>query len=128
MTSPPEKATGAVAPKRRSASQLQKLPAMQFADAAIQAPDKDLQGRLMGLAEKEQNDGIEVVRRADATARRGQAFGLLAVALVLALAGYVATLGQASWAAVITGIDVVGVAGVFVTGQFATRRRAPRNE
>ncbi|WP_407911576.1 hypothetical protein [Kitasatospora sp. NE20-6] len=96
---------------------------MQFADAAL-AAEGDLRTRLMNLAEKEQNDGIEIVRRADDTARRGQHLGFLAVLLVMVLAGYVASLGQASWAAAIAGIDVVGVAGVFVTGQVVTRKTA----
>jgi hypothetical protein len=66
---------------------------------------------------------MELARRADATARRGQLPGFLAVTFVLILAGYVAALGEAEWAAAIAGIDVVGLAGVFVTGRWLAYRR-----
>jgi hypothetical protein len=50
-------------------------------------------------------------------------FGFLSVTLVLVLAGYVAALGEAECATVIVGIDVVGLASVFVTGRVLAHRR-----
>ncbi|QDQ09600.1 hypothetical protein [Streptomyces spectabilis] len=98
---------------------------MQFAEAALKA-DGEARAMLLKLAEREQSDGMKLAIRADATARRGQILGIISILMVLVLAGYVAQLGQAGWACAITAVDVVSVAGVFVTGQVIVRGRRPR--
>jgi hypothetical protein len=92
-------------------------------DAAAETSDPDIKRALIALCRREHRYGMELARRADATARRGQLPGFLAVTFVLILAGYVAALGEAEWAAAIAGIDVVGLAGVFVTGRWLAYRR-----
>ena len=59
-------------------------------------------------------------------AMRGQLFGLIAALAVLALAGYLAYLGEAAAAAIVAGIDVVGLAAAFIYGSI--RKRADRDE
>jgi hypothetical protein len=100
---------------------------MQYLNAALKAGNPELQQRILTICEQEQRNGMELARRADATARRGQILGIISVSLVLALAGYVASLGQAAWATAITGIDVVAVAGTFVTGQVTARTARKRS-
>jgi uncharacterized membrane protein len=94
-----------------------------FLDAAAETADPDVKRALVALCRREHRYGMELARRADAAARRGQLLGFLSVTLVLILAGYVAALGEAEYAAVIAGIDVVGLAGVFVTGRWLACRR-----
>lgn len=59
-----------------------------------------------------------------ALAQKGQWMGLIVVVAVLVLAGYLAYLGAIAAAATIAGIDVVGLAAVFVYGSI--RKRATR--
>ena len=99
---------------------------MVYLDAAMKVRNPVLQERILAICEQEQHDGMELARRADATAKRGQILGLISVFLVLALAGYIATLGQAGWATAITAIDVVAIAGTFVTGQVTVRAARKR--
>ncbi|MEU9775413.1 hypothetical protein [Streptomyces sp. NPDC047968] len=106
--------------KRRISGVAAKLPAIQFIEAAMELEGLERE-RLLDLAEQEQRAGLEMARRADLTARRGQVLGLVSIVLVLALAGYMGSIGEAAWATVITAVDVVGVAGVFVTGQVVQR-------
>lgn len=118
---PPKTTSGIQSPpKKRTTGKAVQLPAIQSVEAALQAEGPERE-RLLDLAEQEQSAGVEISRRADKTARRGQVLGLTSILLVLALAGYLGSLGEAAWATVIAGIDVVGVAGVFVTGQVIQR-------
>ncbi|MEV6597086.1 hypothetical protein AB0M36_09515 [Actinoplanes sp. NPDC051346] len=93
-----------------------------FLDAAAETSDPDVKRALIALCRREHRYGMELARRADATARRGQMLGFASVTFVLVLAGYVASLGEAEWAAGIAGIDVVGLASVFVTGRWLAYR------
>ncbi len=54
-------------------------------------------------------------------AQRGQWIGLAVVLAVLAIAGYMAYLGATTAAAVVAGIDLVGLAAVFVYGSLRGR-------
>ncbi len=54
-------------------------------------------------------------------AKRGQWIGMVVVLAVLMLAGYLAYLGATAAAAVVAGIDVVGLAAVFVYGSVRKR-------
>ncbi len=47
---------------------------------------------------------------------RGQVLGLIAVGMVLVLAGYLAFLGHPEWAAGVAVADLVALAGVFIRG------------
>jgi hypothetical protein len=95
---------------------------MAFLDAAAETEDLDVKLALIALCRREHRYGMELARLANATARRGQLLGFLSVSLVLVLAGYVAYLGEAECATVIAGIDVVGLASVFVTGRWLASR------
>ncbi len=54
-------------------------------------------------------------------AKRGQWIGMIVVFAVLGLAGYLAYLGATVAATVVAGIDVVGLAAVFVYGSIRKR-------
>ena len=58
-------------------------------------------------------------------ALRGQFFGFAVVVLALALAGYLAYLGAYAAAAAVAGVDIVGLAAVFVYGSI--RKRSVRD-
>jgi hypothetical protein len=122
VTTPSKKA-----PTRRSGKERAITPPPVFyLDAAMKVRNPVMQERILAICVQEQHDGMELARRADATAKRGQILGLISVFLVLTLAGYVATLGEAGWATAITAIDVAAIAGTFVTGQVAVRNARKR--
>ena len=81
--------------------------------------------RILSMAERQSSHRMEM----DATeaesdrilAQRGQWIGMAVVLSVLALAGYMAFLGATTAAAVVAGIDVVGLAAVFVYGSMRKR-------
>jgi uncharacterized membrane protein len=54
-------------------------------------------------------------------ARRGQSFALAAMILFLLFAAALALAGATTAAAVIVGIDIVGIVGVFLTGRYVSR-------
>ncbi|MGW3913165.1 DUF2335 domain-containing protein [Streptomyces sp. NPDC005070] len=86
-----------------------------------------LADRIVHMTEVEQQHRHEintwVVRQPYFLARTGQLCGLVAVLLMAAFAAYLASLGEAGWAVAVAAVDFVGVAGVFVTGQVASRRQ-----
>ena len=81
--------------------------------------------RILSMAERQSNHRMEVEAAEIASdhilARRGQWIGMVVVLSVLALAGYLAFLGATAAAAVVAGIDVVGLAAVFVYGSLHKR-------
>ncbi|GAA2489669.1 hypothetical protein [Winogradskya humida] len=93
----------------------------QYFKLAVETPDEDIKRCLLTLAERDQADRMELARLAHSAARRGQIFGILAVTLCAALAGYVAFLGHPGWAAAVVLIEVAGVAGANVAGRLSRR-------
>jgi uncharacterized membrane protein len=81
--------------------------------------------RIMAMAEREQEHRHQMDRKdldqSYGLASRGQIFGLVALVIMASLAITLAVLGHPGWAAVVGGIDVVGVVSVFVTGQVWSR-------
>ena len=77
------------------------------------------------MAERQSNHRMEMEATETASdhilAQRGQWIGMVVVLCVLALAGYMAFLGATIAAAVVAGIDVVGLAAVFVYGSLRKR-------
>ena len=77
------------------------------------------------MAERQSNHRMEMEAKENASdhvlAQRGQWIGMAVVLCVLALAGYMAFLGATTAAAVVAGIDVVGLAAVFVYGSLRKR-------
>lgn len=55
-------------------------------------------------------------------ASRGQVFGFLAVLGVLAFAGVMAVSGYPGWATLVSGLDLIGLAAVFVGGRVIARK------
>lgn len=77
--------------------------------------------RIMAMAEREQQHRHDM-DRTDATqayrlASRGQVLALVALGIMASLAITLAVIGQPVWAAVVGGIDVAAVVGVFIGGQ-----------
>lgn len=81
--------------------------------------------RIFALAEKQASHRMELeVKAAESDyklARAGQWIGLTVVFAVLGLAGYLAYRGATTAAVTIAGIDLVGLAAVFVLGSFRKR-------
>ncbi|MFF4932265.1 DUF2335 domain-containing protein [Streptomyces griseofuscus] len=77
--------------------------------------------RIMAMAEREQQHRHDMDRtdagQAYRLASRGQILALVALAIMASLAITLAVLGQPVWAAVVGGIDVAAVVGVFIGGQ-----------
>ncbi|MGC5345195.1 DUF2335 domain-containing protein [Streptomyces sp. DT171] len=85
--------------------------------------------RIMAMAEREQAHRHDMDRQ-DAThayklATRGQFFALTALAIMASLAITLAILGEPVWAAVVGGVDVAAVVGVFITGQRLGAEESP---
>ncbi len=84
--------------------------------------------RLFRMAERQAehriNMDIESLKDDNKLALRGQRFGLIVVLAVLGLAGYMTYLGATWEAAAVVGIDVVGLAAVFVYSRL--NRRDPQ--
>ncbi len=82
--------------------------------------------RIFRMAERESEHRMKMesdqLASDSSLAMRGQWIGLAAVLASLCLAGYMAYLDEAVVAAVIAGLNLVGLAGVFVYG--GLRRRA----
>ena len=77
------------------------------------------------MVEKQSNHRMRIENTAihsdNSIATRGQWFGLIVVLAVLGLAGYMAFLGATWEAAAVAGIDVVGLAAVFVYSRLNRR-------
>ncbi|MFB8773464.1 DUF2335 domain-containing protein [Streptomyces broussonetiae] len=77
--------------------------------------------RIVRMAEAEQGHRHHMERtdlqQDYRVARTGQAFGLVALIVIAALAAYLGFLGHPGWAVVAAGIDIAAIVGVFVTGQ-----------
>ena len=78
------------------------------------------------MAENRAAHDMEMERLEQASEARlaiwGQWLGLAVVLGVLILAAYMANLGATTAAAVVTGVDLVGLAAVFVLGSSRRRR------
>ncbi|MEU6404427.1 DUF2335 domain-containing protein [Streptomyces sp. NPDC046985] len=77
--------------------------------------------RIMAMAEREQDhrhgvDDLEI-SHAYKLASRGQVLALAALAIMASLAITLAVMGEPAWAAVVGGVDVAAVVGVFLTGR-----------
>ena len=81
--------------------------------------------RILSMAERQSSHRMEMEATEVASdhilAQRGQWIGMVVVLSVLALAAYMAFLGATAAAAVVAGIDVVGLAAVFVYGSIRKR-------
>ena len=81
--------------------------------------------RLFSIAERQAYHDMEVeaatVESDNRLAERGQLIGFVAVVLVIALAGYLAYEGAYAAAVAAVGLDVVGLAAVFVYGSLRKR-------
>ena len=77
------------------------------------------------MAERQAEHRMEIEAREASSnhrlARSGQKIGLIVVLAVLLLAGYMAYLGATTAAVAVIGIDLVGVAAVFVFGSLRER-------
>ncbi|MEU3422390.1 DUF2335 domain-containing protein [Streptomyces murinus] len=77
--------------------------------------------RIMAMAEREQEHrhGMDTLdaNQAFRLASRGQTFALIALAIMASLAITLALMEEPAWAAVVGGIDVAAVVGVFITGR-----------
>ena len=82
--------------------------------------------RIIAMAENRAAHDMEMERLEQASEARlaiwGQWLGLAVVLGVLILAAYMANLGATTAAAVVTGVDLVGLAAVFVLGSSRRRR------
>ena len=81
--------------------------------------------RILSMAESQARHRMEMEEKALESDRRlaqtGQWIGLAVVLAVLALGGYMAYLGATTAAVATIGIDVVGLAAVFVFGSLRKR-------
>ena len=81
--------------------------------------------RLFRMAERQSEHRIDMATESlkadNSIATRGQWFGLIVVLAVLGLAAYMAYLGATWEAATVAGIDVVGLAAVFVYSRLNRR-------
>ncbi len=86
-----------------------------------------LANRIVNMAEREQQHRHQIetaqVENPYRLAKYGQVYGFLALLTVLAFAAWLVAAGHPGWATAVSGLDVVGVAAVFVRG----RNRAPRD-
>ena len=96
---------------------------------AILAEDNDAvpngAARILSMAERQAEHRMEIEAREASSnhrlARTGQRIGLVVVLAVLVLAGYMAYLGATTAAVAVIGIDLVGLAAVFVFGSLRKR-------
>lgn len=81
--------------------------------------------RILSMAEKQATHRMEMEARMSASdhslAQTGQWIGLTVVLAVLVLAGYMAYLGATTAAVAVIGIDLAGLAAVFVYGSLSKR-------
>jgi len=94
-------------------------PAEQLAQyEAVQAGFAE---RIMRMAEKEQAHRHEMtdveVREPFRLARRGQAFAIGSMVLVLGFGVFLVLMGYAAAGAIIVGLDLVGLVALFITGE-----------
>ena len=81
--------------------------------------------RILVMAERQSSHRMEMEAKTldsdHRLAQTGQWIGLVVVLAVLALAGYMAYIGATTAAVAVIGIDVVGLAAVFVFGSLRKR-------
>lgn len=80
---------------------------------------------IVGMARAEQGHRQKMeeleVRQPYKLATRGQWFGIIALIVMTGLAAYMVYRGQPEWATGIAGLEIAGVVGVFVTGQYSSK-------
>ena len=89
---------------------------VEYNDAASNGAE-----RLFTMIERQAYHDMAMEESDSKLALRGQFFGLAVVVLALALAGYLAYLGAYAAAAAVAGVDLVGLAAVFVYGSIRKR-------